>query len=377
MLRIGSPSARGGHGHLLRGRSLRATALMTAAAVPIVFAVTAGLGIISVPSLRQADPDVTGSLSPAPIRIDASLLDPVPMLGKQAAQGWSTAPLAAGLLPKPSPAGAAATVAPRAVPAGRPAPAPQNAAPEPQRTSQLVHPIPLPAPRPADLSPAAGPAVARAARPAQRRLRSAAVAAPQGDDRSWFEKLFDLNAPTAPGVSYAALDTRAVPVAPQPRLSPSPLPPTESEAGVAVYDISAQTVTLPNGERLEAHSGLGDKMDDPRFVHVRMKGATPPGTYDLTEREAPFHGVRALRLHPVGGSAAIFGRAGILAHSYLLGPNGDSNGCVSFKDYDRFLQAYLRGEVRRIVVIPGNGQDRLPATAGRKRERWDARARNA
>jgi hypothetical protein len=96
-----------------------------------------------------------------------------------------------------------------------------------------------------------------------------------------------------------------------------------------------------------------------------MRGATPPGTYDLTEREALFHGVRAIRLNPVGGSAAIFGRNGILAHSYLLGPNGDSNGCVSFKDYDRFLQAYLRGEIRRLVVVPGNGQDRLPVTAAR------------
>ena len=108
---------------------------------------------------------------------------------------------------------------------------------------------------------------------------------------------------------------------------------------------------MPNGERLEAHSGLGDKMDDVRFVHVRMKGATPPHTYTLTEREALFHGTRALRMHPVGGSKAIYGRAGLLTHPYLLGPRGDSNGCVSFKDYDRFLQAYLRGEVKRLVVV--------------------------
>ena len=79
---------------------------------------------------------------------------------------------------------------------------------------------------------------------------------------------------------------------------------------------------MPNGERLEAHSGLGEKIDDPRFVHVRMHGATPPGTYDLTEREKLFHGVRAIRLNPVGGSAAVHGRAGLLAHTYMLGPNG-------------------------------------------------------
>jgi hypothetical protein len=35
-------------------------------------------------------------------------------------------------------------------------------------------------------------------------------------------------------------------------------------------------VYMPNGERVEAHSGFGDKIDDPRFVHVRIRGATPP-----------------------------------------------------------------------------------------------------
>jgi hypothetical protein len=203
------------------------------------------------------------------------------------------------------------------------------------------------------------------ARPAQRRARAAGTPSTQADNRSWFEKLFDLNAPPAPRVSYTALDSRALDVQPRARLTPTPLAAPAGEGGTAVYDISARTVTLPSGERLEAHSGLREKMDDPRFVHVRMRGATPPGTYELTEREALFHGVRAIRLNPVGGSAAIFGRTGILAHSYLLGPNGDSNGCVSFKDYDRFLQAYLRGEIRRLVVVPGNGQDRLPATAAR------------
>jgi hypothetical protein len=82
-----------------------------------------------------------------------------------------------------------------------------------------------------------------------------------------------------------------------------------------------------------------------------MEGPIPPHTYDLVEREAPFHGVRAIRLNPVGGSQAIHGRAGLLAHHYLMGPRGDSNGCLSIKDYERFLQAYLRGEIRRLVVV--------------------------
>ena len=64
----------------------------------------------------------------------------------------------------------------------------------------------------------------------------------------------------------------------------------------AIYDITARAVHLPDGTRLEAHSGLGPKMDDPRHVNVRMHGATPPHVYDLTPREALFHGVEALRL---------------------------------------------------------------------------------
>jgi hypothetical protein len=121
-------------------------------------------------------------------------------------------------------------------------------------------------------------------------------------------------------------------------------------AGTAVYDISAHTVYMPDGTRLEAHSGLREHLDDPRFVHVRMKGPTPPSVYALSPREALFHGVEALRLTSVGGGN-IYGRAGLLAHTFMLGPNGDSNGCVSFRDYSAFLQAYKRGEVRRLVVV--------------------------
>jgi hypothetical protein len=35
----------------------------------------------------------------------------------------------------------------------------------------------------------------------------------------------------------------------------------------------------------------------------------------------------------------------------MLGPNGQSNGCVSFSDYPDFLDAYLKGEVDRLVVV--------------------------
>jgi hypothetical protein len=42
---------------------------------------------------------------------------------------------------------------------------------------------------------------------------------------------------------------------------------------------------------------------------------------------------------------------GYHAHTYMLGPNGDSNGCFSFKDYDAFLQAHRNGEIRRLAVV--------------------------
>jgi len=136
------------------------------------------------------------------------------------------------------------------------------------------------------------------------------------------------------------------------------------DSRTAVYDIAAHTVYLPNGNRLEAHSGLGNKLDDPRYVNVKNRGPTPPNVYDLALREQLFHGVRAIRLNPVGDDN-MFGRDGMLAHSYMLGPNGQSNGCVSFRDYPAFLRTVLRGEVDRLVVVPNLGTE--PSRTARAR----------
>ena len=141
-----------------------------------------------------------------------------------------------------------------------------------------------------------------------------------------------------------------------PQVHDKSISPLDPDSRTAVYDISARTVYLPNGEKLEAHSGLGDKLDDPQYVRVRMRGPTPPNVYDLTLREKLFHGVRAIRLNPVDDNK-MFGRDGILAHSYMLGSNGQSNGCVSFKNYQKFLQAFLSGEVERLVVVPDLGTE--------------------
>ncbi|QND56292.1 DUF2778 domain-containing protein [Mesorhizobium huakuii] len=133
--------------------------------------------------------------------------------------------------------------------------------------------------------------------------------------------------------------------------------------GVAVYDISAKTVYMPDGQRLEAHSGLGAMVDQPRYVHVKDRGPTPPNTYNLSLRESRFHGVEALRLTPVGGGNK-YNRNGLLAHTYMLrGGRAESNGCVVFRDYARFLAAFKKGKVTRLVVVPRlNGSPTQVAT---------------
>jgi Protein of unknown function (DUF2778) len=131
----------------------------------------------------------------------------------------------------------------------------------------------------------------------------------------------------------------------------------------AIYDISAHMVYLPSGRRLEAHSGLGAHMDDIRYVNLRARGPTPPNVYQLTMREELFHGVRAIRLNPVD-ETRMYGRDGILAHTYMLGSNGQSNGCISFADYNAFLNAFQRGEIDRIVVVERLGNRPDPQTTG-------------
>ncbi|MER9302152.1 DUF2778 domain-containing protein [Mesorhizobium sp. M0293] len=122
--------------------------------------------------------------------------------------------------------------------------------------------------------------------------------------------------------------------------------------GVAVYDISAGTVYMPDGSKLEAHSGIGAMTDQPRYANQKNRGPTPPNTYNLSLRETRFHGVEALRLTPVDGRNK-YNRDGFLAHTYLLrGRYGQSSGCVAFKDYARFLAAYKKGKIKRLVVVP-------------------------
>jgi hypothetical protein len=163
------------------------------------------------------------------------------------------------------------------------------------------------------------------------------------DDRTMFQKLADL---VPLRFTLASLTPSDGLLGERPNLGA-----LGYDDSTAVYDISARVVYMPNGSRLEAHSGLGGLMDDPAHVNERNVGATPPNIYDLKPRERLFHGVPALRMTPVGESDTL-GRSGLLVHSYMLGPNGDSNGCVSIREYDKFLQAYRNGMVKRLVVVP-------------------------
>ncbi|PQZ50519.1 hypothetical protein CQ052_14795 [Ochrobactrum sp. MYb15] len=128
----------------------------------------------------------------------------------------------------------------------------------------------------------------------------------------------------------------------------------------AIYDISAATVYLPSGEKLEAHSGMGHMRDNPRYVDQKMRGATPPSTYKLRMRESLFHGVEAVRLLPADGRNP-YNRDGLLAHTYMLRRAGDSNGCVVFKDYKRFLNAFKRGEFDKMIVVTSMSSSAKPA----------------
>lgn len=199
--------------------------------------------------------------------------------------------------------------------------------------------VPLPMPRPAQIR------VAEEKGPSPREVAEATTAnlpAKPPEQPSIFEKLFGKLRPAGTMLAYAPSDGGIT----SDGLSGPPY-----DRQTAVYDISAKTVYMPDGTKLEAHSGLGSRMDDPRFVHERMRGSTPPHVYDLTMREKLFHGVPAIRLNPVGGNSHIYGRTGLLAHTYMLGPRGDSNGCVSFRDYKAFLKAFQNGEVKRLAVV--------------------------
>jgi Protein of unknown function (DUF2778) len=206
-----------------------------------------------------------------------------------------------------------------------------------------------PASRSAETQPAKSPG-ARIRDMAQR-AKAAVMSIASADKPSMVEKLWGKPQPKSSLLAYASADASSTSsLGPSQNLALEGTQPRYDQS-TAVYDISAHTVYLPDGAKLEAHSGLGSSFDDPRSAKIRMRGVTPPHLYELTPREALFHGVPALRLSPVGGEEAIYGRAGLLAHTFMLGPRGESNGCVSFRDYNAFLNAYRNHGIRRLAVV--------------------------
>jgi hypothetical protein len=241
------------------------------------------------------------------------------------------------------PPGSFSTAMPRGADRQLAMPAPdQSSAQDVSPPQRAADSVPLPAPRPSTLRLLASREIAKA--------KAAILAVTASEKPTIFEKLYGKPHGTVPTLAFASADFSDVTI-PGPAKTNAMGNAAPYDKATAVYDISARTVYLPDGTKLEAHSGLGSRLDDPRYVHVRMQGATPPHVYDLEPREALFHGVPALRLKPVGGEEAIFGRTGLLAHTYMLGANGDSNGCVSFKDYDAFLHAYRNGGIKRLAVV--------------------------
>ena len=240
----------------------------------------------------------------------AAIPAPVPIVPLPAARPAEVA----SIVPPQTPAHASTTAEPMHI--AELTPAPPATQPAPVSAEPAMDDIPLPPQRP----------------PAAPRMDAKDKTAPAAVS------------PPAPQVAMVA----PPPVTPPPAQDK---PPSLIDDRTAIYDISAHTVFLPDGEKLEAHSGLGYRIDNPRYVNERNRGPTPPNVYTLSLRERRFHGVRAIRLDPVDDDK-MFGRDGMLAHTYMLGPTGQSFGCVSFKNYSAFLHAYLNGEFDRLVVVP-------------------------
>jgi hypothetical protein len=224
------------------------------------------------------------------------------------------------------------------------APAPadlQNAAAEPEVASEM-------AALAQDLLPTEGPLPTSRPETAAKALEAMAAAKLTKPTPA-----VEAEEPAATVLAYARPDNPVKSLAP---VAPIPNPGTKK---VAIYDITNGVVHMPNGTKLEAHSGIGKMRDNPKYTHVKMNGPTPPGTYKLSMREKPFHGVAAIRLTSVDGKHPQ-NRTGLLAHTYLLRSRpGDSHGCVAFKHYDKFLAAFRRGEITHMVIVPEyNG--RLP-----------------
>jgi Protein of unknown function (DUF2778) len=247
-------------------------------------------------------------------------------------------------------ASAAPVEAPKLAEAPKPVEAPKLAE-APKTRDAATAQLALNAPPP--VAPAPGPHAETKPsklRDMAQRAKNAVMSIASNEKPSITEKLWGKE-PSHSLLAYASADASAITGSIGREQNPAMGGAPPYDRDTAVYDITAHTVYLPDGSKLEAHSGLGDNMDDPRSQKIRMRGVTPPHIYTLKPRESLFHGVAALRLTPIGGEDAIFGRDGLLAHTFMLGGTGASNGCVSFRDYNAFLNAYRNQGIRKLAVV--------------------------
>jgi len=342
-----------GAGRRLLGGAMAALGTVAAACVLAAAAMAAAAWIIGTTHLSNSSSRAKASIGLATIGVPnqrlalagtANLSVSVHLADREHRLDWvRETELARAAIPAPAPI----EVVP--LPAKRPAAVAINVPP------QSLAPARKPAPKAAEVAAISIPELTSAPPPAQPTAPPpVANDVPLPPQRPLAAPHLDAKnepapAPVGPPAPQVAM------VAPPPHVTASPAQEkapsaTEAKHRTAVYDISAHTVYLPNGERLEAHSGLGYRIDNPRYVDQKNRGPTPPNVYDLALRDGRFHGVRAIRLNPVDEDK-MFGRDGMLAHTYMLGPTGQSFGCVSFKNYPAFLQAYLNGEVDRMVVV--------------------------
>ena len=296
---------------------------------------------VSVHSIARIEPPTISMPEAAPAEPAVSFLDRFAAASPQgiAPVPVPEAPVKLAVAPKPEPLKLAE------------APKKETAKETPKEPSKEAAKVQLASVSPA-APPSAPPQGTSKIRDMAQRAKNAILSIASGERQSITDKLWGREPSRNPVLAYASADASAsvtgnIGREQNPMLGGS----APYDRDTAVYDITAHMVYLPDGTKLEAHSGLGPSLDDPHSSRIRMRGVTPPHIYTLKPREALFHGVAALRLTPIGGEEAIFGREGLLAHTFMLGPNGDSNGCVSFRDYDAFLSAYRNQGIRKLAVV--------------------------
>jgi hypothetical protein len=295
----------------------------------------------------------------------AALPEPPPVIAKPA----TVAAISLDMFNERFSAAAPQSVASNATSAAPPPEAPRLAeAPKPVSAVKIAEAKPVETPKPADAkakpaaaaqqvalnAPPPAPAPSKSGlsvRDMAERAKAAVMSITTSERKSMVEKLWGKPASQGSLLAYASADASVTGSIGRGEQNPMMGGQAPYDKDTAVYDITAHTVYLPDGTKLEAHSGLGSNLDDPSSARVRMRGVTPPHIYELKPREALFHGVPALRLTPIGGEDAIYGRDGLLAHTFMLGANGDSNGCVSFRDYSAFLDAYRNKGIRKLAVL--------------------------